>query len=236
MRHSGFWWCIIRPSLVAKNQQFRRYIGKSYFVHMSPQCHLDLEFRKQFFSAWQYGSWCCITIPSLVTKRFAVQKISSGQTFTDNLNLHWDLDLECSNSIFPQDTTAYDAVLSNQVWLQMDQQFGRYSRNSHVFDHISPHCDLDIEDRTNFSARHSGSWCCITIPSLITNWSAVQKISSRQTFTEIFNLCYDLNLERSNLIFPQNTLAYDAILSNQVWLQIDQQFSGYNRNSHILII
>ena len=52
-----------------------------------------------------------------------IQKISSGQTVTDILNLCCDLDLECSNPIFPQDTLAYDAVLSNQVWLQMDQQF-----------------------------------------------------------------------------------------------------------------
>ena len=39
----------------------------------------------------------------------------SGQTFTDILNLHCDVDLEHSNPIFPQDTPAYDAVLSNQV-------------------------------------------------------------------------------------------------------------------------
>ena len=41
--------------------------------------------------------------------------------------------LERSNpTFFLQDTLAYDAVLSNQVWLLMDQQFGRYSRNSHI--------------------------------------------------------------------------------------------------------
>ena len=39
------------------------------------------------------------------------------------------------------------------------------------------------------------------------------------TFTNILNLCYDLDLERSNSMFPQNTLAYDAVLQNQVWLQ-----------------
>ena len=46
-----------------------------------------------------------------------IQKKSSGQTFTDLSNLHCDLDLEHSNQIFPQDTLAYDAVLSYQVWL-----------------------------------------------------------------------------------------------------------------------
>ena len=40
---------------------------------------------------------------------------------------------------FPQNTPAYDATLSNQVWLQTDQQFRRYSKNN-------PHCDLDIHD------------------------------------------------------------------------------------------
>ena len=59
------------------------------------------------------GLWCCITTPSLVTKCFMVQKISSGQTFTDILNLCCDLDLEHSNPIFPKDTPAYDVVLSN---------------------------------------------------------------------------------------------------------------------------
>ena len=59
--------------------------------------------------------------------------ISSGQIFTDNLNLYSDLDLEQSNPIFPQDTSAYVAVLSNQVWLQTNQQFNRYNiRNSHI--------------------------------------------------------------------------------------------------------
>ena len=37
------------------------------------------------------------------------------------LNLSCDLDLECSNPIFAQGTLAYDVLLPNQVWLQMDQ-------------------------------------------------------------------------------------------------------------------
>ena len=61
-----------------------------------------------------------------------MEKISSGQTFTDILNLFCDLDRECSNPIFQQDTLAHDAVLSSKVWLQTDQQFRRYNRNSHI--------------------------------------------------------------------------------------------------------
>ena len=87
----------------------------------------------------------CMTliIPSLATKYSAVQKISCGQTFTDILNLRCDLDLKCSNLIFPQDTLAYDAVLSNQVRLQMDWQFRRYNQKSLIY--TSPRCDLDTE-------------------------------------------------------------------------------------------
>ena len=65
---------------------------------------------------------------------------------------------------------------------------------------------------TNFSAWHSGSWCCITIPALVTKYSVVQKISSGQAFTNILNLCCDLDRELSNPIFAQDTLAYDVVL------------------------
>ena len=82
---------------------------------------------------------------------------------------------------------------------------------------------------TNFSAWHCCLWCCITIPGLATKYSVVQKISSGKTFTNIFNLHCDLDLERSNPIFPQDTPAYDTVLSNQVWLQI-------RRYGHTLII
>ena len=46
------------------------------------------------------------------------EKISLGQTFTDILNLHCELDPQCSNPNFPQDTQACDAVVLNQVWLK----------------------------------------------------------------------------------------------------------------------
>ena len=76
------------------------------------------------FSVWHSGFWSCITIPGLATKCSVVQKIPSGQTLTNMLNLHCDLDFERSNPIFPQDILAYDAVLS---------QFRRYSKkNSHI--------------------------------------------------------------------------------------------------------
>ena len=66
---------------------------------------------------------------------------------------------------------------------------------------------------TNFS---------VSIPGLATKCSVVQKISSGKTFTNILNLCYNLDLERSNLIFKKDTLVYGGVLSNQVWLKMDQ--------------
>ena len=68
----------------------------------------------------------------MVKKCSVVQRILSGQTFTNILNLRCGLDLEYSNPIFSQDTPAYDAVSSNHVWLQVDQQFRRYSKYSHI--------------------------------------------------------------------------------------------------------
>ena len=84
------------------------------------------------FSTWHSSLWCCIAIPGLVTKCSMVRQISSGQTFADILNLHCDLDLDHRNLIFPKNTPAYDAVLLKQVWLQKDQQFIRYSKNSQI--------------------------------------------------------------------------------------------------------
>ena len=77
-------------------------------------------------------------------------------TNTDILTLHCDLDLECSNSIFSQDTLAYDDVSSDQVWLPRNQQFRRYSRKSQ-FDHMSLSCDLSLEDSKQ-SFPHMTLW------------------------------------------------------------------------------
>ena len=146
-----------------------------------------------------------------------------------------DLDLECSNQFFftgHTDTLAYNDVSSDQVWFSKNQQLRRYSTRSHTLIMWA----LDLEDSKHFLlAWHSISWCCITIPSLVTQCCAVQKTSCRQTHTDILNIWCDLDLERSNPVFSHNTLAYNAVLSNQVWLQMDQQFRRYSRNSHILL-
>ena len=119
--------------MVAKEPTIQRYSRESYFDHMSPRCGLDLEDSKHFFprytlahdAALPYQIW-------YIKKCSAVQKISSGQTFTDIFNLRCDLDLERSNPIFAMDTPVYDVLLSNPDCLQTDQQSRRYSRNSHI--------------------------------------------------------------------------------------------------------
>ena len=101
-------------------------------LYISPCCDLDIEQNEPIFlhdTLWlmrlhyhnRFGN-----------KIFCGSDNTVGTVFTDILNLHCDLDLECSNPILPQNTPAYDAVPSNQVWLQTDQQFKRYSKNSHI--------------------------------------------------------------------------------------------------------
>ena len=118
-----------------KNQQFRKYSRKCHILiiwALAVTLTLKIATATTEISAWLSGSRCCITTPNLVTKWPVIQKISSGQTFTDILNLRCYLDLERSNPIFPHDTPAYDTVLSNQVRLQTDQQFRRYNSKSHI--------------------------------------------------------------------------------------------------------
>ena len=159
-----------------------------------------------------------------------IQKISSRKTFTDISNLRFDLDLEHSNPIFPQDTPAYDFVLSSKFGCKPTSSL-EVTTEIVLFWLYKPSLwPWHWTQWTSFSARHSGLWCCISIPGLVTKCSVVQKILSRQTFTNILNLHCDLDLERSNPIFSQDTLWY------QVWRQTDQQFRRYSKNSHSLNI
>ena len=155
----------------------------------------------------------------------------------DILTLCCDLDLDCNSPIFPQDTLAYDDLSSDHVWLPKNQQFRRYSSQSNILIIWALAVTLTLKTANNFCfAWHSGSFYSITIPSLVTKRFVVQKISPGQIFTDIFNLRCDLDLECSNPIFPQGHSGLYVVLANRVWLQTDQQFGRYSRNSHILII
>ena len=92
---------------------------------MSPRCDLDLEDSKQFL--FRVTLWLILQHhhTKFGNKMFCGSEDNTGQIFIDIFNLQCDLDLERSNPIFPQDTLAYNVVLSNRFWLQTDQQFGR---------------------------------------------------------------------------------------------------------------
>ena len=54
--------------------------------------------------------------------------------------------------------------------------------------------------QTSLLAWHFGPWCCITIPSLLTEDSAAEEILSRWTFTGILNLFCDLDKDHNKEI------------------------------------
>ena len=105
------------------------------------------------------------------------------QTFTDILILHCDLDLDHSNLIFPQNTPAYGAILSNQVWLQRDQRFRRYSTNSHI---------LIIE-----ALKHTN------LKRTLSEWT------KRAIVPELYALIVTLALETLNHFLLHDSLAHD---------------------------
>ena len=191
---------------------------------MSPCYDLHLENRKpSFLQALQ------LTVRHQNTK-FSNKMFGGLEdiiwTNTDILTLDCKLDLECSYPIFFQKT----------LWLLMMYHQTKFScQGNNTSQDVAERVIVWSQEpwlwpwredskQLLISTWHSGSWCYITIPSLARKCSAFQTISSTQTLTSIFNLCCDLDLEHSHPIFPQNTPVYDAVLSIQLWLQIDQQF------------
>ena len=146
------------------------------------------------------------------------------------LTLRCDLDLYCNNPIFPQDALAYHQT-----------KFGCQRINSLedvvirvIFWSYEPWLwPWPWRQQTIFVLRdtlaHSAA------PPYQVWWQNVLWFTKTK-FTDIFNLRCDLDLECSNPIFPQGHSGLYVVLANRVWLQTDQQFRRYSRNSHILII
>ena len=169
-------------------------------------CDCDLHYSsaiQSFHKTIQLMMMCAIR-PSLVAKGSAVQN-----TYWQS---YYDLDLEDSKPIFLTDTLAQDAhtifwkdtladddVPPDQVWSQKNQQFLRYierERKRIIFWSYAPsQWPWPWRWHRKFSTGQPGTWCCITISSLVTKCSAFKKISSRQTFTDILNLRCDIDLE-----------------------------------------
>ena len=86
----------------------------------------------------------------------------------------------------------------------------------------------------SFFAWQSGPWWRITIPSLFTEGSAVEKIPSIWTSLEFLTFLATLTMTRTKAIqsFSQDNPVYDDVPSNKVLLQKDQKFRRYIRKSH----
>ena len=86
------------------------------------------------------------------------------------------------------------------MWLQKGQQFSRYGRNSHIWLNEPSLWPWTWRQQTNLLAWHFGPWCCITTPSLVSEGSTAEEISSRWTFTGILNLFCDLDHDHNRAI------------------------------------
>ena len=157
---------------------------------------------------------------------------------TDILNICCNLGTGCNNPIFPQDTPL--------MMLYYQTKFGCKPTSSledtteiEIFWFYKPSLwPWHWTQWTIFSARHFGLWCYITIPGLTTKCSVVQKILSWRSFTNIFNLCCDIDLEVNAVIpFSHRTLQL-MMLYHQATFNCKQTSSLEDivKNSHILIM
>ena len=84
----------------------------------------------------------------LVTKGSAVQKIASGQTFIDILNLRCDFEHEYSNPVLSQDTLAYDGDSIKLSLVAKGSALPKIQQKELYFDYICHCCDCDLEVST----------------------------------------------------------------------------------------
>ena len=131
--HTKFWLQI--------QQQFRKYCGKVILCHsdLDHENTLTLKIPKQS-SAWHLGSLWCITMPCLVTKGIAFQKISYWQTSFQKIS-YWQtfieiMDLHCDLELYSQ-----FFFQKPYVKLPSHQQSRRYREETCDFN-ISRYCDL----------------------------------------------------------------------------------------------
>ena len=90
-------------------------------------CLVIIHHHTKFGKKWLSGSGDTEQTPLDTWRKYDLDKYSlTCWTFAVTLTLNAVI------PFFPQNTPAYDAVLSNQVWLRTDQQFRNNSRNSHA--------------------------------------------------------------------------------------------------------
>ena len=168
------------------------------FDCVSPHCNLDLKVSKPTFLldtlahniAWPYQVW--------------LQKVQAFRRYCPDK--HWKFE----PLLWPWRSTQQSNIYKTLQLLMMYHQTKFISKrisNSEetaesYFNYISLHSDLD------------DSKPCFTTQSLITKGSAVQKILTGQTFTDIVILWCDLDHDQSNPISSQDTPANDYVPSN----------------------
>ena len=124
-----------------------------------------------------------------------------------------------------------------KIWVQKDQQFSRFVRNSHIWLYEPSLWPWTWRQQIYFLAWHSSPWWCITIPRLVTKGSAVQEMSLRWTFTGILNPSCDLYLHHNGAIQSFHKTIQLMISCHQTkWfkLQKDQQVRRYIRKSSLV--
>ena len=84
--------------------------------------------------------------------------------------------------------------------LQKDQQLSSCGRNICTWLYEPSLWHWTWRQQTSLLAYYSGPWWCITIPSLVIKGSVVEEILPRWTFTGIFNLFCDLDLDYKKAI------------------------------------
>ena len=100
--------------------------------------------------SFHFGSWCCITIPTLEINASVVQEIVSGQTFIDILTFDCDLDLEHSDPMLFHPALRYMTMYDQT---QIDCK--RVSSSEDLVETVifwlyNPCCDLDLEQANHF--------------------------------------------------------------------------------------
>ena len=141
--------------------------------------------------------------------------------------LYYQIKFGCKRTSSLEDTTEivifrlYEPSLLPWHWIQWTN-FSAY--------HL-----MIIHHHTKFGKKKK-KWLSSSRDTRRTRSDTLGKYHQDKHLLTFWTFAVTLTLNAVNPIFQQDTLSYDAALSNQVWLQTDQQFRRYNRNSHILIV
>ena len=158
--------------------------------------------------AWHSGPWWCITIPNLVTKGSAVEETLSRYTFTEIVNLSSDLDHDHNRAVQSFHRTIRLMLMCNQT------NSGR-KRISNSEDN-NRNCNILIiwALAITLTLKIANQSFCMTLRLMMMHHNI--KFGNKLfggleviiwTNIDILTLCCDLNLERSNPILPEGTLA-----------------------------